>query len=209
MSLIDKLNWRYATKKFDSTKKLSAEQLDNLLTAVQLSPSSYGLQSYKVLVVEDAAIRQQLREAAYGQAQLTDASQVIVFATETKIDEALVNKYVDLIAATRQLSLDKLEPYQQVIAGKVNRLAHEQKINWSNKQAYIGLGVLLTAAADLGIDACPMEGFDAAKFDEILGLNKLGLTTTVIAPVGFRADDDNYSLLPKVRKPKEELFIHV
>ena len=209
MSLIDKLNWRYATKKFDSTKKLSAEQLDNLLTAVQLSPSSYGLQSYKVLVVEDAAIRQQLREAAYGQAQLTDASQVIVFATATKIDEALVNKYVDLIAATRQLSLDKLEPYQQVIAGKVNRLAHEQKINWSNKQAYIGLGVLLTAAADLGIDACPMEGFDAAKFDEILGLNKLGLTTTVIAPVGFRADDDNYSLLPKVRKPKEELFIHV
>lgn len=209
MSLIDKLNWRYATKKFDSTKKLSAEQLDTLLTAVQLSPSSYGLQSYKVLVVEDAAIRQQLREAAYGQAQLTDASQVIVFATETKIDEALVNKYVDLIAATRQLSLDKLEPYQQVMAGTVNRLAHEQKINWSNKQAYIGLGVLLTAAADLGIDACPMEGFDSSKFDEILGLNKLGLTTTVIAPVGFRADDDNYSQLPKVRKPKEELFIHV
>jgi nitroreductase/dihydropteridine reductase len=209
MSLIEKLSWRYATKKFDPTKKLSAEQLDNLLAAVQLSPSSYGLQSYRVLVVEDPAIREQLREAAYGQPQLTDASQVIVFASETVIDAALVNKYVDLIAETRHVDREHLGGYQDVIMGTVNRLAEDQKIGWSHKQAYIGLGVLLTAAADLGIDACPMEGFQAGKFDEILGLKELGLTTTVIAPVGFRAEDDNYSHLAKVRKPKEEMFIHI
>jgi nitroreductase len=209
MSLIEKLSWRYATKKFDPTKKLSAEQLDNLLAAVQLAPSSYGLQSYKVLVVEDPAIREQLREAAYGQPQLTDASQVIVFASETVIDAALVNKYVDLIAETRHVVREHLAAYEDTMVDTVNRLAEDQKITWSHKQAYIGLGVLLTAAADLGIDACPMEGFQAGKFDEILGLKELGLTTTVIAPIGFRAEDDNYSHLAKVRKPKEDLFIHI
>lgn len=209
MSLIEKLNWRYATKKFDPAKKLSAEQLDNLLTAVQLSPSSYGLQSYKVLVVEDPAIREQLREAAYGQSQLTDASQVIVFASETVIDEALVNQYVDLIAETRHMDRTHLGAYEDTMVGTVNRLAEDQKIAWSHKQAYIGLGVLLTAAADLGIDTCPMEGFQVGKFDEILGLKEKGLTTSVIATIGFRAEDDGYSHLAKVRKPKEDLFIHV
>ncbi len=209
MSLIEKLNWRYATKKFDDTKKLSSEQLDTLLTAIQLAPSSYGLQSYKVLVIEDPAIREKLREAAYGQPQLTQASQVIVFASETMIDESFVNKYVDNIAATRQIDRQYLAGYQQVMVGTVNRLAEDQKITWSHKQAYIALGILLTAAADLGIDACPMEGFENGKFDEILGLKEKGLTASVIAPVGFRADDDDYSKLAKVRRPKGELFIHI
>lgn len=209
MSLIEKLNWRYATKKFDPTKKLSAEQLDNLLTAVQLAPSSFGLQSYQILVVEDAAIREQLKDAAHGQTQLTDASQVIVFASKTVIDEALVNQYVDLIADTRHIGREHLEQYEQVMVGTVNRLAEDQKIAWSHKQAYIALGVLLTAAADLHIDACPMEGFMAGKFDEILGLKEKGLTTSVIAPIGFRAEDDSYSHLTKVRKAKSDLFIHI
>lgn len=209
MSLIEKLNWRYATKKFDTAKKLSSEQLDTLLTAIQLAPSSFGLQSYKVLVVEDPAIRAQLRDAAYGQSQLTDASQVIIFASETVIDSALVNKYVDRIAEVRHMERVHLGAYEDTMVGTVNRLAEDQKMTWSNKQAYIALGVLLTAAADLGIDACPMEGFQAGKFDEILGLKALGLTTTVIAPIGFRAEDDTYSHLAKVRRPKSELFIHI
>jgi nitroreductase/dihydropteridine reductase len=209
MSLIDKLQRRYATKKFDPAKKLSPEQLDDLLSAVQLSPSSFGLQSYKILVVEDAAIRQQLREAAHGQAQLTDASQVIVFASETNIDEALVNKYVDNIAKTRHLNRHNLAGFENNMVGTVNRLSEDQKIAWSHKQSYIALGVLLTAAAEMGIDACPMEGFQAGKFDEILGLKEKGLTVSVIAPIGFHAEDDSYSDLPKVRRPKEELFIHV
>ncbi len=209
MSLIDKLQKRYATKKFDASKKLSAGQLDDLLSAVQLSPSSYGLQSYKILVVEDPEIRRQLREAAHGQAQITDASQVIVFASETSIDERLVNKYIDNIAKTRQIGRQHLAGFENTMVGTVNHLSEDQKIAWSHKQAYIALGVLLTAAAEMGIDACPMEGFEAGKFDQILGLKEKGLTVSVIAPIGFHADDDNYSNLPKVRRPKEELFIHV
>ena len=209
MSLLDKLNWRYATKKFDPTKKLSNAQLDELLSAVQLSPSSYGLQSYKILVVEDPEIRKQLREAAYGQAQLTDASQVIVFASETVIDEELVVKYIENISKTRHIERKDLSAYEQTMTGTVDRLAEDQKITWSHKQAYIALGVLLTAAADLGIDACPMEGFMNGKFDEILGLKEKGLTASVIATIGFRAENDDYSKMAKVRRPKEELFIHI
>ena len=209
MSLTDILNWRYATKKFDSSKKIAADKLEELLTAVQLSPSSFGLQTYKVLVIVDAAIREQLKAAAYGQPQLTDASQVIIFASETRIDEALVKRYVDLIASTRNVDRSSLAEYEQVMIGTVDRLAQDQKITWSHKQAYIALGVLLTAVADLEIDACPMEGFDAGKFDEILGLTDKGLTASVIAPIGYRADDDVYSQLAKVRKSKEDLFIHV
>jgi len=208
MSLIEKLEWRYATKKFDATKKLSQEQLASLLTAVRLTPTSYGLQSYKVVVVENPEIKEKLRAASYGQPQLTDASHVIVFATETAIDEALVNKYVDNIAATRNIDRKHLHEYEHLMLGTVNRLSDEIKIGWSTKQTYIALGFLLAAAAELEIDACPMEGFEAGKFDEILGLKEKGLASTVIAPVGFRSDEDHYSHLAKVRRPQEELFIH-
>lgn len=209
MSLVDKLRTRYATKKFDPLKKLSADQLDDLLSAVQLSPSSYGLQPYKILVIEDLEIRSQLRAAAYNQLQLSDASQVIVFASETNIDEALIGKYIDNIAKVRQLGRHHLEGLEKKVLTNVNYLSEDQKIAWSHKQAYIALGVLLTAAAELGIDACPMEGFEAGKFDEILGLKEKGLTVSVIAAIGVHAADDNYAGLPKVRRPKEELFIHV
>ena len=209
MSLIDKLNWRYATKKFDHTKKLSPTQLDELLKAVHLSPSSAGLQSYKVIVVEDQATRQKLREAANGQSQITDASQLIILASETNLDEAYVKSFIDHVAKTRQIGRENLEGYEQMINGNVSKLTEEQKLNWSNKQAYIALGVLLTSAAELGIDACPMEGFNADKFDEILGLKEKGLSAVVIATIGFRSEDDGYSKLAKVRKPEEEMFIHI
>src|SRR5580698_312180 len=143
MSLVDKLNWRYATKKFDHTKKLSNEQLDQLLKAVQLSPSSAGLQSYKIIVVEDPEIRKQLREAAHGQSQLTDASHVIVFASETNLDEAYVKHFIDFVAEKRHIERENLEGYEQMLMGNVNRLTEDQRIAWSNKQTYIALGVLL------------------------------------------------------------------
>jgi len=209
MSFIDKLNWRYATKKFDATKKLSAEQLNTLLDAVQLSPSSAGLQAYRVLVVENPEIKEKLREAARGQQQLTTASHVIVFAAETNLDGEYVKNYIDRIAVTRGIDRANLEAFETNITDNVNRMTEDVKIVWNHKQCYIALGVLLTAAADMGIDACPMEGFQAGKFDEILGLRELGLTTTVIAPIGFRAEDDVFSKAAKVRRPKEELFIHI
>ena len=209
MSIIDKLKWRYATKKFDTNKKLSAEQLDLLLEAIQLAPSSIGLQHYKVLVIENPEVRAKLREAAYGQPQVTDASHLIVFAAETGIDEAYGKRFIDLVASTRNAPRESLAGLEGMVLGQINSRTPEQRVLWAQKQAYIALGVLVAAAADRGIDAGPMEGFDPAKFDEILGLKEKGLTATVIAAVGFRADDDPFSKLIKVRRPKTELFIHI
>ena len=209
MSIVEKLNWRYATKKFDHTKKLSAEQLDSLLTAVQLAPSCLGLQQYRVLIIEDADIREKLREAAYGQQQITQASQLIVFAAETNIDEAFGKAYIDRIAETREIGREHLAAFEQAVLNSIDNRSEDEKIVWAHKQAYIGLGVLLSAAADLGIDACPMEGFIAGKFDEILGLKAKGLTASVIATIGFRADDDQFAQLKKVRRSKSDMFIHI
>jgi nitroreductase/dihydropteridine reductase len=209
MSLIDKLNWRYATKKFDATKKLSDEQLAALLDAVQLAPSGAGLQPYRIIVVKDEAVKEQLREAARGQQQLTTASHIIVFAAEKTLDSSYVKNYIDRIAETRNVQRANLEGFETSINNHLNTMSTEGKTTSNHKQSYIALGVLVSAAAELGIDACPMEGFDAAKFDEILGLEKLGLTTSVIAPIGFRAEDDMLSKATKVRKPKAELFIHI
>jgi nitroreductase/dihydropteridine reductase len=209
MSLIENLTWRVAVKSFDPTKKLTEEQLNQVLDATRLAPSSAGMQPYRILVVENPEIREKLREAAFGQAQLTQASHVIVFAAETVIDEAYVNKAIQLVATTREMGAEHLEGFRQNILNHVNSMSEEDKIAWAKKQAYIALGVLTAATADAHIDICPMEGFMAGKFDEILGLHALGLTTAVIAPIGFRADDDMLSKLAKVRRPKQELFIHV
>ncbi|MBS7566647.1 NAD(P)H-dependent oxidoreductase [Mucilaginibacter sp. Bleaf8] len=209
MSLKQSLEWRYATKKFDPAKKLSADQLQHLLDTVHLSPSSYGLQQYKILVVEDAAIREQLRDAAYGQAQLTDSSQVIVFAAETEINEAYVKKYIDHIVEVRGIERSAVADFENVILGAIGRMGEDQKIAWAHKQAYIALGIAMAAASEAGIDNCPMEGFNAGKFDEILGLKEKGLTTSVILCIGHRAEDDHYAHFAKVRKPANELFIHI
>ncbi|GAA3971427.1 nitroreductase family protein [Mucilaginibacter dorajii] len=209
MSLVDKLQKRAAIKKFDPTKKISAEQLEALENAVQLAPSSLGLQSFKVIVVQDSETRIKLREAGYNQAQITDSSALFVFASLTALDEDFGKKFIDLVAQIRSVERASLEGYEQMVLGTLSSRTDEQKLAWSHKQTYIALGVLVSEAAELGIDAAPMEGFDAARFDEILGLKELGLTTSVIAAVGHRADDDVYSKMIKVRRPKSELFIHV
>lgn len=209
MSLIDKLKWRYATKKFDATKKIAADKLQAVLDAVQLAPSSLGLQHYRILVIEDADTRAKLRAAAYGQPQITDASQVIVFAAETNINEDFGKKYIDNVAATRGLKREDLAGFEGMVLGAINGRTPEQLLLWAQKQAYIALGVLVTAAADQDIDICPMEGFDPTQFDEILGLKAKGLTATVIATIGYRADDDATSHFAKVRRPADELFIHI
>jgi nitroreductase len=209
MSLLDKLKWRYATKKFDTTKKIPADKLEYILDAIQLAPSSAGLQHFRVLVIEDADTRAKLREAAYGQSQITDASQLVVFAAETNVNEDYVKNFIDHVAASRNVERESLAGFEGMLLGTINARTPEQLVTWAQKQTYIGLGLLVTAASELDIDSCPMEGFDVAKFDEILGLAEKGLTATVIATIGYRAEDDAYSQLIKVRKPKEELFIRI
>jgi nitroreductase/dihydropteridine reductase len=154
MSVIENLQWRSAIKSFDPGKKLGASQLDELLSAVQLAPSSAGLQPYQIIVVENPEVREKLREAAHGQAQLTQASQVIVFAAETKVDEAYTKKYIDRIASVREIGRENLAGFEKNIIGMLNSQTVEQTLASSTKQAYIALGVLLTAATELGIDAC-------------------------------------------------------
>ncbi|PAW92782.1 NAD(P)H-dependent oxidoreductase [Mucilaginibacter sp. MD40] len=209
MSLVDKLKWRYATKKFDNTQKIASEKLGYILDAIQLAPSSYGLQPYRILVVEDPIVRERLKEASYGQTQITDASQLIVFAVETNINEDFVKKYMDSTAAIRNIPRESLAGFEGMVLGTINSRTKEELTTWAQKQAYIALGVLLAAASEQSIDACPMEGFDAARYNDILNLTEKGLTATVITTVGSRASDDDYAQLAKVRRAKEELFIHV
>ena len=200
------LNWRYATKKFDSEKEISEKDLNMLLESIQLSASSYGLQPYEIKVVKNKETRQKLKAAAWNQTQVTDASYLLVFANLTHVNEAYVDTYLDNIAETRNLSREDLQGMEDMIKNTTLKLPAEAQNTWAAKQAYIALGNLLSAAANLKIDACPMEGFDAEKFDEILGLKTENLTTAVIAPIGYRSDDDQYQHLAKVRKSKSDLI---
>ncbi len=207
MEIIEQLKWRYATKKFDSSKKLSDKDLQFILEATNLSASSYGLQPYHILLIEDSAIREQLKKAAHGQIQLTDASQVIVFAAKTNLSDSDVEEYVKLIAETRNIPVESLQQFDAMMKGSISGLSPEQKTTWAAKQTYIALGQLLTVCAISKIDACPMEGFDKAAFDEILGLKEKNLTSTVIAPIGYRSECDDYQHYPKVRRPLKEMII--
>ncbi|TWR28684.1 NAD(P)H-dependent oxidoreductase [Mucilaginibacter achroorhodeus] len=209
MTLVDKLNWRYATKKFDTDKKIPVDKLNYILEATKLSPSSFGLQHYRVIVVENPEVRAKLREAAYGQPQVTDASHLVVFAAETGIDEDFVKDYIDHVAEVRNVPRADLKGFEDTIVGTINSRTPEQLTTWAQKQAYIALGILIAAASEQGVDSGPMEGFDAAKFDEILGLKDKELTASVIVAIGYRADDDPYGKLVKVRRPEHELFIHI
>jgi nitroreductase len=207
--IIPSLNWRYATKAFDSSKKLSEEQLETLLNAVQLAPSSYGLQPFKVIVISDQAVKDQLKAAAYEQGQVSQASQVFVFAIPKNYTTEFVDDYAKDIIETRGVSLKDIKGFVDTMAGTVNSRTQEQLANWNARQAYISLGFLLETAALYEIDACPMEGFDNAKFDEILGLDALNLTSVVMTTVGFRSEDDKSQFSKKVRKSKEDLFVMI
>jgi nitroreductase len=206
---IDSLKWRYATKKFDKSRKLSEKQLNDLKEVLRLSASSYGLQPYKFLIIENPEIRKKLREASYNQPQITDSSQLIVFCGRYDADEKDVAAHVENTAKTIGKSVSDLEGLSKSINGKLSRMEASDKENWVARQNYLALGNLLSAAAHMGIDACPMEGFENEKYDEILDLKSKGLKSNVIATVGFRDDDDSYASQPKVRKSQDDLFIEL
>lgn len=205
--VIENLNWRYATKKFDATKKISISDLEILKEAVRLSASSYGLQPYRVVVVENEDLRAKLQGAAFNQTQITEASAVFVFANILDLQSSEVVKYIENIAATRTTPTSKLKGFEDMMNRLIVNLPVEAKGIWSEKQTYIALGTLLSAAADLKIDATPMEGFNAEAVNEILNLNEKGLSATLIVTLGYRHEEDAYQHLKKVRKSNEELFI--
>ena len=206
MELIESLNWRYATKKFDPNKKIKPEDLETIKEAVRLSASSYGLQLYKVLVIDDPEIREKLKPASWGQTQITDASHLFVFCNYTDVKDENIDDYLDLKADTQNLDRDGLVGYGDMMKGAVSGMSETIKSQWTARQTYIALGNLLAACSMLRIDACPMEGFEPAKYNEILGLNEKGLNASVIATVGYRSEEDQTQHLKKVRKPPESLF---
>ena len=208
-TLLDNLNWRYATKKFDATKKISSEDLNTLKEAVRLAASSYGLQPYKVVIVENPEIREQLKAAAYGQTQITDSSQLFIFANDLNAGPESVAAYIKNISETRGVPTEALGGFADMMNGVISNLSQDAKNIWTAKQTYIALGTLLAAAAELKIDATPMEGFNPAAFNEILGFDKLGLNASVIATVGYRHIEDDTQHYKKVRKSHEELFITI
>ncbi len=206
MHLIESLKWRYATKKFDPQRKVSPEDLSAIMEAVQLAPSSYGLQLYKVLVVENKALREKLRKVSWDQSQITDASHVLVFCNYVTVNDGHVDTYLQQIAKTQQVSLDDLGGAGIFMKQKINEMTYAQQVQWTARQTYLALGNLLTACATMRIDACPMEGFEPEAYNELLGLTAQGLNAQVVAPIGYRAVDDHTQHRAKVRKPIQQLF---
>lgn len=209
-ALVESLNWRYATKKYDPAKQIPAATWKALEEALVLSPSSYGLQPWKFIVVQDPDLRAQLREKAWGQSQVTDASHFVVFTHRTDLTEADIDRFVARIAEVRGVSVESQDGYRQMMVGNlVKGPKHATIADWTARQAYIALGQLMTAAASLGVDTTPMEGLDPAAFDQALGLEGTGYATVMACALGYRASDDAYAALPKVRFPKDELVVNL
>jgi nitroreductase len=198
------LTWRYATKKFDSQRKISPEDWRTLEESLVLAPSSYGIQPWKFFTVTDSATQARLKPACWNQSQITDASHLVVLAAKKELSPDDINRYLTRVAEVRGIEADSLSGYKDMMLRSIQRPT-EEVFQWSTRQVYIALGFFLMTAAMLGIDACPMEGFVSAQVDEILGLHTWGYRSVVLATAGYRAPDDRYAALPKVRFPADEV----
>jgi len=205
MTLIEKLNWRYATKRMNGTK-VPQEKIDRILEAIRLSPTSMGLQPFKVIVVEDPALRERIFDEACHQPQIKEASHILVFAANKNVSAEQVDAYMNLIAKTREIPVESLDGFRAAFDGIVAGDATQNFI-WTARQAYIAFGVGIVAATNEDVDATPMEGFSSEALDKILGLAEQNLGSTTILTLGYR-DETNDQLVhaAKVRKSKSALF---
>lgn len=209
-TLIKQLQWRYAVKRFDATRKIPADDWRALEQALVLTPSSFGLQPWKFVVVTDQPTKQRLVPASWNQTQLADASHAVVFAIRRDLGTADIDRFVARTAEVRGVNPESLAGYRKMMIGSLTTPRAGFDINhWATNQVYIALGNFMTAAAMLGIDTCPMEGIEPAKYDEILGLPKDGYATAVVATAGYRSADDKYAALAKVRFAAEDVIRHV
>lgn len=209
-ALLAQLNWRYATKKFDPSKKIPAEDWAALEQALVLTPSSAGLQPWKFFVVTDAAMKARLRPAAYHQAQTVDCSHFVVFTVRKDLSHEHVGRHVSRMAEVRGITVESLEKFQQMVAGNLDRARAENRLDtWQTHQLYIALGNFITSAALLAIDTCAMEGIDPTLMDETLGIKESGYTTVVACAAGYRAADDKYATTKKVRFKAEDVIVRI
>ena len=207
--LIQALDWRYATKRFDPGHKVPPELWRALEEALVLTPSSFGLQPWQFQVVTDAAVKAQLRAVSWGQPQVEECSHLVVFTARRTLGLEDIAHFIERVAAVRGVTVESLAGYRDMMAGSLTGPLAATVGQWAAKQAYIALGNLLTCAALLGVDACPMEGLDTAQYDRILGLEGTPFHSLAVCAVGYRAQDDAYARLAKVRYPLEEVIRRV
>jgi nitroreductase len=208
-TVLGQFRWRYATKKFDPAKKIAPEVWAKLEQAVVLSPSSYGLQPWKFVVVTDPEVRRRLHPVSYNQAQILDASHLVVFAAKNPPTPADVERHVARTAQVRGVSPESLDGLKKAILGSLSRMTAADAHAWAARQTYIALGVFLSACAMAGVDACPMEGFQPEKYDEILGLKEKGLGSVALATAGYRLPDDPATKLVKSRFEVDDVIEQV
>lgn len=208
-TVLEQLKWRYATKKFDPTKKIEPELWAKLEAAAIHAPSSYGLQPWTFVVVTDPEVRQKLHPVSYKQPQVLDCSHLVVFAAKNPPTPADVDAYMARTAEVRGTTVEALDGFKGMITGSLSRMDAGAAHRWAARQTYIALGVFLSACALAGVDACPMEGFEGDKYDEILGLTDKRLKSVVMAAVGYRSADDKNAALPKVRFDPKDVVIRV
>ena len=209
MNTIESLNWRYATKKFDADRTLTDDQVNQILEAGNLAASSYGLQPYKFVVINNQELQDKLVPHSYKQQQVADASHVIVIAVRTDVNADYICAFTAMMEKERGLDAGTLDTYKGMMLGTVGKLPPEDLNAWSAKQAYIVLGTMLAAAASIEVDACPMEGFVADDYDELLDLKSQNLRSVLVLPIGYRADDDKSQHQKKIRQPLDEIVVRV
>lgn len=208
--LIEKLNWRYAVKRFDATKKINDADWKTLEDALVLSPSSYGLQPWKFYIVTDEATKKELLPHAWNQPQIVEASHLIVIAAKQNANPSDIGKYVNRIIEVRGTKREDLEILNGMMLNSQKMAIESGFINeWSARQCFIALGNIMTSAAVLGIDACPMEGFIPPEFDRVLGITDEGFASVVVCAVGYRSSEDWLAQLPKVRYENSDLVKHI
>jgi nitroreductase len=208
--VVGRLEWRYATQRFDPSRRIPDADWDALERALVLTPSSWGLQPWTFVVVTDPAVRAELRGASWNQRQITESSHVVVFAVRTRLDEAFVDAHLRRIAEVRGVAPETLAGFRRTLVGFLSRPRDQfDPFAWASLQAYIALGGFMTAAAMMAIDTCPMEGIVPARYDEILGLAAQDLRTVVVCCAGYRSADDPFAAMKKVRFPREVVTRHV
>ena len=209
-TLLNQLRWRYATKQFDPARKISAADWCTLEESLVLTPSSFGLQPWRFIVVTNPAMKEKLVPASWDQRQVAEASHVVVFAIKKNLGPADVDRHLTRMAEVRGVGTDSLKGFRDMLLGFLAQPTDQFSADaWATRQIYIALGNFLTSAALLGIDTCPMEGIEPPRYDEILGLAAQGYRTVVVAAAGYRAGTDKYAALPKVRFATEEIITHV
>lgn len=209
MNTIESLRWRYAVKKFDTTKQLSSQQINTLKQAFRLTASSYGLQPLKLIVIQNKELQSTLVPHSLGQQQIAQASHVLVICTPKTYTTKEVENYFELVKKTRNTPDEILNPFKEFLMNDLSKKSVTEIDIWNKNQAYLALGNLLTVCAVEKIDACPMEGFLPKKYDEVLGLEAQNLQSVLLLPVGIRAEDDYMKDLPKVRKNSEDCIIEI